>query len=170
MKNNLLLLLTTAAAVSLLGCTKETNEPIAELKYLSIEKRAEPYYFDLRFSSNIDLDSIFNRSKNISRTHSGLYCSLEQPAIFKMDHPMQAYGYGILYPEKSNDQANSYRALFTFIELDDRNKEIKIPTSRVLELTQGRPTIACRVMINAWSYNAYYTHEFQLPLTEAVAN
>ncbi|MBB4866544.1 hypothetical protein HNP46_005449 [Pseudomonas nitritireducens] len=148
---------------------KDTSDPLVDLRYSHIEKAPQPDYFYLYFSSDISLDSILSRSKGISRASEGLECSLEQPAVFEMNHVIASFGAGHLDRDGSVDGRFMYKANFFFGETADEGGTYRyLRRERLVELLGARSSIPCKVKISALGYKAYYSKSFSLPMAEVL--
>lgn len=155
-------------ALSTSACMKDPHYPIANLSYIETAPSTMGFRAELRFSSDYDLDSVFSKTDNMPRTHEGLYCSFESPPVFEMQHQIPAYIVGLIEREPSNDSAHFYKAKLQFEEIDQNGAAQLIRKERVIFLAAGRPSIPCKVKINAWGYKAYYSNAFQLPIADFI--
>lgn len=168
--SRVLVLLLGFLVVGISGCMKDADYPLAQLDYKRIAKAPESTnYLHLYFSSNISLDAIFNRAEGISRTSEVLECSLEQPAIFAMDHVIPVVGSGLIDREGQIGARFFYKASLFFGETQNNGGHYKyISRDRFMALADGRHSIPCKVKISALWFEAYYSEAFDLPVADVL--
>lgn len=149
------------------ACMKDHGEPIAKLSYSRLTDGPGYGYFDIHFSSNLDLDEVYSHLDS-GKIGQSLICSLEKEPVFEMSHVIPVYGTALIRRDPSAP-GFSYTGSIKFAEtLDGGDSDTLIYRSRFRALTEGRTAIPCKMYMTAFGYKAYYSDSMYVPVAELI--
>ncbi len=156
-------MVTTLAA----GCSHA--KPIANLKYAEINK--VPRAYEIKFSSDLNLDTLFNPDADEKVVARRLICALEDDHDFSVKHTIKRFFRGefIALPAAPASQAGQfhYLAKSDFYEtLDDDASRDHISDETLRKLLSGKKTIPCKVVMTVYMKEPYYSATMLVPVSD----
>lgn len=142
------------------SCAMNHGKPIARLQYIGVERYLDRGIYQVRFSSDVDVVSLF-KSK-ISQT---LLCSFDSDFDFSAPHSAGIYGEGFIEPEMPS-VGPVFRADVLFLERKNDTSEKVIEGEALKPLLVGRESLVCRVRINSYSYKIYLSEDMKVPTAD----
>lgn len=161
MRTILAILLTMSSTT---GCTQD--KPVATLKYLEIQKVSE--FYEIKFASDIDLDTIFNPELGEKIVSQRLVCALEGDQDFSVNHSMQRYLRGDVNIASTTSRTQSdkfvYLSKANFYESFDKDTSRKyIADAPLRKILQAQSAIPCKIVMTVYAKRPYYSSTMLVP-------
>lgn len=161
MRSILAILLALASAT---GCSQD--KPIATLKYLEMHRVSDSY--EIKFSSNLDLNALFNPELDEKVVSQRLVCALENDQDFSVKHSLQRYLRGdvstVALATPSHAREFVYLSNANFFESFDNDRSRKyISDASLRKILQAKPSIPCKIVMTIYAKQAYYSATMLMP-------
>ena len=153
-------MVTTLAA----GCSHA--KPVANLTFSEIKKVTRAY--EIKFSSDINLDALFNPDADEKVVARRLICALEDDHDFSVKHSLDRYYRSeftaIAAVPSSPPGRFHYLAKSDFYETFDEDASRQHITDEALrKLLSGKKTIPCKVVMTVYMKQPYYSATMLIP-------
>jgi len=161
MRAILAILLTLASTA---GCTQD--KPVASLTYQEVQRVSDFYH--IKFSSDLDLDAIFNPEQGEKVVSQRLVCALEGDHDFSVSHSLQRYLRGDVSIAPASDPAKSSRFIYlskaNFYESFDKDTSRKyISDASLRKMLQAQTAIPCKIVMTVYAKRPYYSKTMLIP-------
>ena len=161
-------------AVSLLcsACAKSHDITPATLGYESITPRSKSVFFEVNFSSNVELLEIFWREKNANSFDQVFICALGDDTDFSIEHTISKAAMGLIR-ENKEDMSKSgfeYTASIAFKDVGEKKRTSNyLSRDAIKGLLKDKQMIPCKVVVTATGYEAYYTKSLFIPVADVLS-
>ncbi|WP_139831475.1 MULTISPECIES: hypothetical protein [unclassified Pseudomonas] len=142
------------------SCAMNHGKPIANLKYLGVDRYLDRNIYQVRFASDVDVVDLFT-----SKISQALICSFGDDLDFSVSHAMDSYGEGSIESIVSS-KSPEFRADVLFFERKDATSEKVLDSEGLKSRLLGREFLVCKVRINSYSYKVYLSEEMRLPVAD----
>ncbi len=154
---SLILLLIIMACTS---CAVSHGKPTANIGYLGVERYLDRNIYQVRFSSDVDVDKLFK-----SKISQSLLCSVGEDMDYSVAHRMSLYGEGWIEPVESA-RGLAFKADLMFYRVKDSSSTTLISRDDLRAELTRRDLITCRVRINSYSYKIYLSESMNIPVID----
>ena len=156
MRNLILFLMFSLCA----SCAISHGKPTAKIEYLGVERYLNRNIYQVRFSSDVDVDKLFK-----SKISQSLLCSLGEGMDFSQPRNLNQYGEGWIEPVAPAD-GTAFKADLMFRRVKDSSSDTLMSSEDLRTVLAGRQSIACKVRINSYSYKIYYSDVMNIPVAD----
>lgn len=146
------------------GCAKGHGKPIATLSYESIGARTDAGFYDLRFSSNVDLLSLFGPGEGF--VGGMMYCAPGDDVDFSVGHFMKTLASGFVEHDAQHEGGDSFAfvaALSFSVTLDEGTTTLALSGEAIRSLVAEKRSIPCQYVATIYGANPYHSETFQVP-------
>lgn len=152
------------ALASTTGCTQD--KPVATPTYMNVLGGANSY--EIKFSSDIDLNKIYNPELGEKVVAQNLVCALEGDHDFSVKHSLQRYLRGDVSAVSATDPAHPNKFVYVsnanFFETFDNDSSRKyISDASLRKMLQARPAIPCKIVMTVYAKRPYYSATMLIP-------
>jgi hypothetical protein len=150
-----------------LGCAKDHNAPVADIDYLELAREQDAELYKVRFSSNIDFLSIFEKGKR--PISSMLHCSLGLDEV-SIDRDADRYiAEGLVsveQPLRENEVFIYSAALMLDENLNEGRSSRMLHADELQRILQGKQFVPCVYTATAFGFKAYRSATMRVPVAD----
>jgi len=149
------------------GCAKGHGKPIAALNYDSISAQTDAGFYDLRFSSNVDLLNLFGPGEGL--VGGMMYCALGDDVDFSVGHFMKTLASGFVEHDAQNNGGDGFAfvAALSFSEtLDEGTTTLALSDEAIRSLVADKRSIPCQYVATIYGAKPYHSETFQVPTAD----
>ncbi len=149
------------------GCAKGHGKPIAALNYDSISAQADAGFYDLRFSSNVDLLNLFGPGEGF--VGGMMYCALGDDVDFSVGHFMKTLASGFVEHDAQNHGGDGFAfvAALSFNETFDEGSTTRaLSDETIRSLVAEKRSIPCQYVATVYGTKPYHSGTFQVPTAD----
>lgn len=161
--NKILLFLLVAACSS---CAKDHNKLAADLKFLSVEREGALSLYDIRFSSDMNIQDLYGRGEGVGQASTMLVCALERDDDFSVDHTIERSAYGLIEKKSSGNTAGEFSYVSSAFLSETLNKGTSrrnLSADELNAMLLSKKNIPCKVVVTAYGYKPYYSKTMSIP-------
>lgn len=151
------------------ACVTDHGQKAADLAFVSFQKDSQAYYYQVSFSSNIELLNLFTPSQELSVISKKLICSLDTPVVFDMNHRIDTYAEGDFQSVSSSSTEFVYQADIYFAQTNSQGTSFDyLSADDISEQLAERTSLPCKVKITLFPYRAYYSNTLNVPVQQVL--
>lgn len=150
-----------------LGCAKDHGKPIAALSYEAITGHAGSGFYNLRFSSEVDLIHLFGPGESF--IGGRMQCALGEDVDFSVGHFMQMSASGFIekYGEHDVGEGYAFVAALSFKEtFNEGSTSRALSPEEIRSLLVDKASIPCRYVATIFGTKPYYSGILRVPVND----
>ena len=156
-------------SMALSACMKDHGQKAADLAFISFKRDSQAYYYQVSFSSNIELLNLFKPSQELSVISKKLICSLDTPAVFDMNHRIDTYAEGDFSKVGSSSLGFEYESNIYFAQSNSQGTSFDyLSAADISKQLAERTSLPCKVKITLFPYRAYYSNTLNIPVKQVL--
>ncbi|WP_347904919.1 hypothetical protein [Pseudomonas purpurea] len=148
------------------SCVRSHDFKPAHLEFVSIENRERGVFYEVRFTSDIELLELYWREKGAGRSGQIFICALADDTDFSVEHTIAQFGVGLVRrdEEYAGRDGFGYVADISFEETrNKRTTSVYLDKKVLAGLLASKKAIPCKVVATASGYKPYYTESLYIP-------
>ncbi|WP_277594033.1 hypothetical protein [Pseudomonas chlororaphis] len=165
MKKILLLLLIATCS----SCAKDHGKVIADLTFLSIERKDDLPLYTIHYNSNVKLLNLYGEGARDGIAAAFFICALGDDQDLSVGHTPMYYAAGLIKEDaiQTSTSAFNFTTRLPLYETPNNGQSNTfLSQSKLNELLTNKQSIPCKAVITAYGYKAYYSNTLQLPVAE----
>lgn len=151
------------------ACAKSHDITPATLGYESITPRPDSVFFEVNFSSDVELLEIFWREKNANSFDQVFICALGDDTDFSIEHTISKAVMGLITENKKHSKIAGfgYTASISFKDVGEKKRtSAYLSRDAIKSLLKDKQKIPCKVVVTATGYDAYFTRSLFIPVAD----